>query len=264
VAESARWGDNMEAFGAMIDTRERAYALRLPETDALLATDRANQLLGVRTQVDAALTAAETGNDVPAFGTAKERDQWARIRALEEALNAAPAGPDTDEARDKLRLIKGALYWRLDEAYKARDYAARNQLREIDAALNEAQNRWARVQRARGIAPQNTGEFAARIAALNDRLQQLRAGMHGASRRQDDFLTNLAQQTLLTQKDRLGAYEVQARFALADIYDRAVSDGKPAARTDGAANGDGGATATPVEAPPATTPRAPAGGGAAP
>jgi hypothetical protein len=212
----------------------------------------------VRTQVDAALSAAETGNDVPAFGTPKERDQWARIRALEEALRTAPAGPDTDAARDKLRLIKGALYWRLDEAFKARDYAARNQLREIDAALNEAQNRWARVQRARGIAPQNTGEFAARIAALSERLRQLRTSMQSTAERQDRYLTHLAQQELLAQKDRLAAYEVQARFALADIYDRAVSDGKPGAGSGpspvGAAGGAGATTggSPPLPATPGT------------
>ena len=245
------WGDNMEAFGAMIDTRERAYAQRLPETDALLATGRANQLLGVRTQVDAALSAAETGNDVPAFGTPKERDQWARIRALEDALRTAPAGADTDAARDKLRLIKGALYWRLDESFKARDYAARNQLREIDAALNEAQNRWARVQRARGIAPQNTGEFAARIAALSERLRQLRGSMQSTAERQDRYLTHLAQQELLAQKERLAAYEVQARFALADIYDRAVSDGKPAAASGPPAGAAGSEGATTGGSPPA-------------
>jgi hypothetical protein len=240
-----RWGENMDAFGAMIDTRERAYAQRLPQTDALLATDRANVLLGVRTQVDAALTATETAGDVTALGTPKERAQWARIRALEEALREAAPGPETDAARDKLRLIKGALYWKLDESFKARDYAARSELRAVDAALNEAQNRWARVQRARELAPQTTGDFATRIAALNERLAALHAGIQSASERQDRYLTHLAQEQLLTQRDRLSAYEVQARFALADIYDRAISAPK---------------TATPgSNSPPAVTP-APAAG----
>ena len=36
------WSDSMEAFGDMIDTRERAYAQRLPQADALLATDAAD------------------------------------------------------------------------------------------------------------------------------------------------------------------------------------------------------------------------------
>ena len=34
----------MQAFAAMIDTRERAYAERLPRTDALLATEAADAI----------------------------------------------------------------------------------------------------------------------------------------------------------------------------------------------------------------------------
>ena len=224
-----RWGANIDAFGAMIDTRERAYAQRLPQTDALLAADRANQLLGERTKVDAALTAAETAGDVPALGTPKEREQWQRVRALEEALRNAPPGAETDAARDKLRLIRGVLFWHLDEAFKARDYATRTELRSVDAALNEAQNRWARVQRARELAPQTTGDFAARIAQLSERMAALHAGLQSAAERQDHYLTRLAEEQLLAQKERLSAYEVQARFALADIYDRALMGAKPAA-----------------------------------
>jgi len=234
-----RWRDDMDAFGAMIDTRERAYSERLPRADALLATDRPGELLGARTAVDARLNAAETAGDVAALGTAEQRAQWARIRALEEALVTAGADPDAQAALDKLRLIKGALYWKLDESFKARVYEERLGIREIDAALNEAQNRWARVQRARGSVPQNTGEFAARIAALNERIASMGAGLRDTSERQERFLTQLAQNELVAQKGRLAAYEVQARFALADIYDRAVS-GAPAAQPSaaGTASGD--------------------------
>ncbi len=218
-----RWNDSMDAFNAMLDTRERAYAQRIPQADALLATNRANWLLGERTAVEAALTAAETGNDVAALGDKKQREQWALIRALEEALKTAEPGAETDAARDKLRLIKGALYWKLDESFKARDYAQRSTMREIDAALNEAQDRWTRVQKARSTVPNNTGEFAARIATVSERLAVLNANLKSAAERQNNFLTRLSQLELLAQKDRLNAYQVQARFALADIYDRAAS-----------------------------------------
>src|SRR5579862_1001970 len=39
-----RWGDSMSAFQDMIDTRERAYAERLPRTDALLASGAVEKL----------------------------------------------------------------------------------------------------------------------------------------------------------------------------------------------------------------------------
>jgi chromosome segregation ATPase len=147
---------------------------------------------------------------------------------LEEALANAGTGQDLDEARAKLKLIKGVLYWRLDAAFKARVYAKRRELRALDASLNEAQNRWVRVQSARQSVPNDTGEFAARIAALAQRISALKAALASAGQRQNGYLVELSQNELGAQKGRLAAYEVEARFALADIYDRASTPKTPA------------------------------------
>lgn len=235
------WDESMDAFRAMIDTRERAHAERLPRADALLATNAPAKLLAARAAVDSRLTAIETGADVAALGTAEERTQWAKVRALEAGF-AEATGMDADELqtdRDKLRLMKGVLYWKLDAQFKERSYAERRELRALDALLNEAQNRWVRVQRARSSVPTNTGEFEARIAALAARIAQLKERLAQSAQQQNHYLEQLASSALLEQKDRLAAYEVQARFALADIYDRASAP--PAAPATPAPPADDGA-----------------------
>jgi hypothetical protein len=240
------WDDSMEAFAAMIDTRERAYAERLPRTDALLATDAPAHLRAARAEVESRLNAVETDDDVAALGTPTEREQWARVTRLGEQLEALPPSLEREATADKLRLIKGALYWRLDSQFKARSYAQRHALHEVDVALNELQNRWARVQRARATVPSNNGEFAARIAGLSARIQALRERLAQGSQQQGEFLEGLAVSELQAQKDRLAAYAVQARFQLADIYDRANDQGA-------VAGAKGAGPATPVAAPDAPT-----------
>ena len=120
--------------------------------DALLASGAPAKLLAARAAIDSRLTAIETGADVAALGTVDERAQWAKIHQLEAAASNASGG-DAEQLqieRDKIRLMKGVLYWRLDAQFKERSYAERRALRALDAALNEAQNRWVRVQHARG------------------------------------------------------------------------------------------------------------------
>jgi hypothetical protein len=243
-----KWDQSMEAFAAMIDTRERAYAERLPRTDALLATDAPTRLRAARAAVDSRLDAVETGNDVAALGTAAERDQWARITSLEDQVAALPRGLERDEVAAKLNLIKGVLYWRLDAAFKERSYSEQRSLRELDAALEELQNRWVRVQRARATVPTNTGEFADRIAALAVRIQEVRARLVDTAGQQSDYLQTVAASELSAQKERLATYAVQARFALADIYDRAAdqADGASGAGAAGPRRPDAPA---PVPAP---------------
>src|ERR1700690_376013 len=78
---------------------------------------------------------------------------------------------------------------------------------------------------ARAPVPSNNGEFAARIAALSARIQALHDRLADGSQQQGAFLEGLAVSELQAQKDRLAACAVQARFQLADIYDRASDKG---------------------------------------
>ena len=58
------WGDNMEAFGDMIDTRERAYAERTPKVDALLASGAVDKLAQRRTDLETRVNTIEKDQDV--------------------------------------------------------------------------------------------------------------------------------------------------------------------------------------------------------
>ena len=222
------WEDNLDAYHDMVDARRQAYAERLPRADALIASNAPAGMLVERAAIDSRLTAIETGADVAALGSATERTQWAKLRQLEVAAgDASGAHAQLATERDKIKLMKGVLYWQLDARFKERDYAARRELRSLDAQLNEAQNRWVRVQRARGSVPTDTDEFAARIAALAGRVARLQTDLEQSAQRQKQYLEQLASQALLGQKERLAAYEVQAHYALADIYDRASAPTAP-------------------------------------
>ena len=259
-----KWGDNMEAFGDMIDTRERAYAERTPKVDALLASGAVDKLQQRRTDLEARINGIEKDGDVAALGSEEERDQWARIQRMEAALAGAPDTPDNAELRERLRLVKGVLYFRLNDSFKARMWQQHRAIKDLDAALHEAQSRWIRVDRARKSVPNNTGEFAARVADLKTRIEALQARLAETQGKQTEYLAQLAVHELDEQKTRLAAYQVQARFALASMYDRAANQEetrgeKGAALPKGLQKpGDAPADDTPMDQgatpPPATPP----------
>jgi hypothetical protein len=221
----SKWQDSIVAFDDMLDTRERAYAERVPQADAVLASGRLDKYGADRATVGGMLDEVETNQDVAALGTAQEREQWARIMRLEAALLTAPDDEETNAIREKTRLAKGVLYWRLAEAFKARVWNERRTLKDLDQALREAQNRWVRVEKARGSMPNNTGEFAARVAALRARLEGAQVRLAEVAKQQNELLETLARSELEQQKERIGTYQIQARFALASIYDRAALGG---------------------------------------
>jgi hypothetical protein len=221
------WSESMQAFGDMIDTRERAYAERLPRADALLATGAADKLQQRRKELEGRLNSVASEADVAALGSPQERAQWGAIQRIETQLAAAAPGGENDQYRERLRLVKGVLFFQLDEAFKARVWQQRRAIKDLDLALLEAQNRWVRVQHARKSVPANTGEFAARIAALEVRIAALQTRLVTMQKRQNDYLGELAIAQLQAQKERLASYRIQARFELASMYDRAQDTGNP-------------------------------------
>jgi hypothetical protein len=224
----ARWDENMVVYSDMIDTREQAYAERLPRTDGLLAGGLLDTLTARRKTVEGRVNDIVNLEDVAALGTPQQRAQWQRIADIEAALAGQPDGDETAGLRDKLRLIKGVLYWELRQSYRDRLYQQRRELKALDEALAEANRRWLRVAQARQTAPTTTGDFATRIAALQARMLALRGKLGDASTAQGKLLADIAVAELETQKQRIADYEVQARFAVATIYDRASEAPRPA------------------------------------
>jgi Tetratricopeptide repeat len=219
-----RWGDNMEAFGDMIDTRERAYVERIPRVDALLASGAVDKLSQRREELETRVNTIDKDQDVAALGSDEEREQWARILRLEAALVGAPDTPENAELRQRVKLVKGVLYFRLNDSFKARMWQQHRSIKDLDLALQEAQSRWIRVDRARKSVPNNNGEFAARVAALKERIDALQVRLAATEKKQTGYLAQLAIQELEDQKGRLATYQVQARFALASMYDRAANE----------------------------------------
>jgi hypothetical protein len=245
-------GDNMGAFEDMISTRERAYAERLPRADALLSSGAVDKLQQRNVALANALRTIETQRDMAALGTASERAQWARVQRVEAGLSGAPDTPENADLRARLALIKGVLQFRLHDAFNARLWQEHRSLKDLGLALHEAQSRWIRVERDRKSVPTNTGELAARVAALKQRIDALQLRLADTEQHQGAFLARLATHELEDQKDRLAAYQVQARFALATIYDRAASSAQPrAAPPAPAQKGEAGAAAEPPETPEA-------------
>jgi hypothetical protein len=245
----ARWQESVVAFDDMLETRERAYAERVPQADAVLSSGRLDRHGAERVTVGGQLDQVEASQDVAALGTPQERDQWARILRLEAALLTAPNDAETNVIREKTRLAKGVLYWRLAESFKARVWNERRTLKDLDQALREAQNRWVRVQKARGSMPDNTGQFAQRVAALRARLDAAQVRLADVARQQNGLLESLARNELTQQKERIGTYQIQARFALAAIYDRAATAGGAVSAPDGAAESEGELEIVPEQLP---------------
>jgi len=214
------WRDDLSAFNDMLDTRQTAYAQRAPKADAVMAATDLDAMTKRRVDFESRINAIEHSDDVAALGTPEEQQNWARLKRVDDYLAAHPDDPDLDDMRDKLRLLKGVMYWRLSESFKARLWNERRSVKELEASLVETQKRAVLVKQAREGMPSNTGGFAGRVSAVEARMDQLQQGLATLSEKQANYLQDIAIRELEAQKHRIEIYQIQARYELAAIYDK--------------------------------------------
>jgi hypothetical protein len=245
------WDSSMVAFDDMLDTRRTAFDQRLPQVDASLASFDLERLESARVDLESRLGTIESTQDFVGLGTAHEQELWRKIAHIDEALANAPQDEENDTLREKARLAKGVLVWQLSGAYKARLWGERRSLKELDAALKEAQKRWVLVERARKESPARTVAFAGRVDALKLRIAALQTRLTAMAERQNHYLQYVAVAELSQQEERLATYRIQARYELATILDRAANP-EPAPKPAAASPVDSNSTPA---APEAATPQ---------
>jgi chromosome segregation ATPase len=215
----------------MLDTRQEAYNAQVPKADAVMSATDLGALTKKRVDFESRINEIEKSNDVAALGTPEEQKNWARLQRIENYLNSHPEDPELGEMRDRLRLLKGVMYWRLSQSFKARLWNERRSVKELETSLAETQKRTVQVSQARQSMPNNTGGFGMRVSAVSARIDQLQQRLAALSEQQNRFLQTLAIRELEMQKQRILVYQVQARYELAAIYDKTTNGpGKPKAQ----------------------------------
>ena len=219
------WQNNIGVYRNMLDTREQAYHQRLPRIQDSLDRADLDGMVARKLEFDARLNSIEQSGDSLALATDREFELWGEITALERNPALTADIPEAEEVHDKIRLLKGVLRWDLDKEYKSRLWKIRRDVQETGQALVETQRSRRNVDETMRNEPQMFESFNARVDGLNPRIDALKLQVDSAMGRQRAFLQTIAVDELRAQQQRLSTYSVQARFALAAIYDLSATVG---------------------------------------
>ena len=219
------WQSNVDVYANMLETRKEAYAARLPVIEAALERADLAGMVGLKLEFDSTLNNIEASTDWLALASNAEFATWGEITGLEKTPALRAEFPEAVEARDKIGLIKGVLQWRLERAFSDRLWRLRRSLREIGEALVDTQRSRRKIDESMREEPQHFEALGRRVDDLSPRIEAIKMRVEDALSAQRAFLQSIAVRELRVQQQRLDVYSVQARFALAAIYDIAASTG---------------------------------------
>ena len=215
------WREKLTVFEDMLATRRKAFADRLP-----LVRERQQQidveaLVKRREALVAEVAAGEAAGDGVAFADEKQLDLLARMKEVRRIVDAPNADEEAFKQRDRVRLVAGVLAWQISQDSVGRLWDAKVELERMESLLGQAKRHADALSAAQREEPLRFDRFARRIAAINPRLQVMIPRVAGLSREQRTEAQDIAVAELTGQQQRIAAYTMQARFALAQLYDRA-------------------------------------------
>jgi len=157
------------------------------------------------------------------LATSKERIISEQIALLEQKLTGSGAAvPGGIEARFKR--LRGVLHWYIYTEYDRRFTEAHEHLRELDHEVDRLKRQYTAFVRTRQAATQSYEGYDDMIRRQRFLIREAREKVGALMARQGHMLETMAVNELSARRERLAEFQIKARFAMADSYDRATRD----------------------------------------
>jgi predicted nucleic acid-binding Zn-ribbon protein len=217
------WQSSFDAFEDVIRLRGRNYEPLLPEVDAeFRELDSQMRLrLEQRKHLNARLQAMLTAPRPDHLATADERILLGRIATVEQQLQGSDR-PEADELRRRAAQVRGVLTWRLQTEYHERLTEAHVHLHELNAHVEALTAQYEAFVRARQAATHSYVGYDAQIGRQRQRVADALQRVNLVRARQGHMIETVAINQLKLRRERLVDQQTQARYAVADSYDRAT------------------------------------------
>jgi len=218
------WQNGFDAFADLMRLRRANYTPLLPQVDARFRELDSQMRVRVeqRDHLQKRLQDLLTAPRPALLATTDERLALERLRQIEKTLGHSRGGNGALCA--EVQRLQGVLTWRLYTEYPERLTQAHEHLHELSQDVRMLQEQYTAFVRARQAAVHSYAGYDQSISRLRTRVGDARERLDTLLARQGHIIEAVAIDELRTRRERLEAYQVQARYAVADSYDRALKE----------------------------------------
>ena len=217
------WQGGFNAFEDLIRLRHANYEPLLPQVDAHFREldSRMRVRLDQRDHLQKRLQDILTAPRPALLATADERVALERLAKIATALQHT-SGAEHAAQEARVQRLRGALTWRLSTEYPERLTQAHEDLHALNENVRALQEQYTAFVRARQAAVHSYAGYDQPIRRLRTRVDEALEHVDTLLARQGHVIEAVAIDELNTRHQRLEVYQVQARYAVADSYDRAL------------------------------------------
>ncbi len=216
------WQASFDAYDDLIRQRRDYYEPLLPGIDAQFRELDAQYKLRLeqRNILARRLNDQLTAPRPELLATADERIALDRIHKADAAVAGLPQAARGEHA-ERLERLRGAITWTLRTEYADRLTEAHEHLEALDADLATLQDRYQAFVRARQASVHSYMGYDDGIRDLRNGVRDSLERVGQLQKQQGSLIEAVAITELSARSERLKGYQTQARYAVADSYDRA-------------------------------------------
>ena len=219
----AGWENDLEAFEEIIGQRRAYYEPLLPSIDReFRRLDSQMRLrLEQRDRIEKRLKAMLVVPRPDYLATSEERVIGEKIDRLERRITVGGVS-EPGEIAARIHRLRGVLKWNIITDYDRRFTEAYTHLQDLNGEIDQLKKQYAAFVRTRQAATQSYQGYGDTIRRQRILIREASETVRLLMARQGHLLELMAVNELSRRRDRLAEFQIKARFAMADSYDRST------------------------------------------
>lgn len=216
------WGDYIGAYEDIIRIRADYYEPLLPEIEAKFRALDSKMKLRIeqRDKLNKRLKKMLIARRPDFLTTADERVVLQKLDRLDAQLKNREKA--SNKTRQRIARLKGVITWNIHTQYQERFTKATEHLHELDKHVKKLKEIYNEFVRTRQAATQSYKGYDKQLQRLRIKIRQAQEKVQVLMARQGHMIEVMAINELELRRKRLEEYQVKARFAMAESYDRAT------------------------------------------
>ena len=217
------WAGDLAAFEEIIEQRRAYYQPLLPLIDRKFRQLDSQMRLRLeqRDRIEQRLKKMLVVPRPDYLATATERIISEKIWLMEQRLSTGNTTA-IDRIEPRIKRLRGLLHWNIYTEYDQRFTEAYRNLLDLNHEVDLLKARYNAFVRTRQAATQSYEGYGDVIRRQRIRIREALEKVQVLMARQGHMLETMAVNELIKRRERLAEFQIKARFAMAESYDRAT------------------------------------------
>ena len=217
-----KWRTDLDAYEEIIKIRSAYYEPLLPSIEATFRTLDSKMKLRVeqRDRLANRMNKMLISPSPDILITAEERIELQQLERLGGRLKHNHSS--NEKARQRISRLRGIITYNVETEYDERFTKAAEHLAELDQHVDRLKKIYSSFVRTRQAATLSYRGYDAKIQSLRIKIREAVQKISELKARQGHMLEVMATNELELRRQRIEEYQVKARFAMAESYDRAT------------------------------------------